>query len=189
MDTNCLMWYMHTAITLNGDCKMKHYVSQQKGKCKLILLLFRCKCLSRLVGIQGLWHQNNLFYYYTRTTGRVLGAGCLGDSDGQMKFYSYSFRHAISFQHISHSAWWGTWLQTQTPFKDEMLGFPLNTVRLPSFTGLPSQSVHFSLQGFAAACQTKGLQRFLSQAPGHHQDIHSAVILGLGLPWTAEVRA
>lgn len=33
---------------LNGDCKMKHYVSQEKGKCKLILLLFRCKCLSRL---------------------------------------------------------------------------------------------------------------------------------------------
>lgn len=49
MGTNCLMRYMHTAITLNGDCKMKHYVSQEKGKCKLILLLFRCKCLSRLV--------------------------------------------------------------------------------------------------------------------------------------------
>lgn len=66
MDANCLMWDVKLATTLNGNCKTKHYVSQQKGKCKLILSLFRCKCLSRLVGIQGLWHQNNLFYYNPR---------------------------------------------------------------------------------------------------------------------------
>ena len=66
MDANGLMRNVKTAIPLNGNCKMKHDGSQQKGKCKLILFLFRCKCLSRLVGIQGLWHQNNLFYYNTR---------------------------------------------------------------------------------------------------------------------------
>lgn len=103
MDTNCLMCYMHTAITLNGDCKMKHYVSQQKGKCKLILLLFRWKCLSRLEGIQGLWHQNNLFYYNTRTR-RVLRAFW---GTQMARWNSTALALTVSFQHVTHSAWCG----------------------------------------------------------------------------------
>lgn len=82
MDTHGLMCCVKPAITRNGNWNMKHYASRQKGKCKLILFLFRCKCLSRLVGIQGPWHQHDLVYYNPWKR-RALGA--LSGSDSLIK--------------------------------------------------------------------------------------------------------
>lgn len=127
MDTNCLMCYLHPAVTLNGDCKMKHYVSQQKGKCKLIVLLFRWKCLSRLEGIQGLWHQNNLFYYNTPTR-TVLGA-VWGTQMARWNSTVAALTIAFSTCHMLSLI--GEVVAEPKPFhfhfKDEMIRFSVNT--------------------------------------------------------------